>query len=67
MCAISSARRLSKEATRKPANDDELPLKAKPLQLLTKVEQEISEDLTQRRSRAKEITTKAQRAQSNSK
>src|SRR3954454_7992166 len=38
MCAISSARRLSNEATRKPANDDELPLKAEPLQLLTKIE-----------------------------
>jgi hypothetical protein len=38
MCAISSARRLSNAATRKPANDDESTVKAAPIQLLTDIE-----------------------------
>jgi hypothetical protein len=46
MCAISSARRLSKDATRNPANDDESTGKAAPFQLIVNIELEIWKYLT---------------------
>jgi hypothetical protein len=49
MCAISSARRLSNDATRKPANDDDSTGKAAPNQQVAWIELEIWKYLTQRR------------------
>src|SRR3954447_22588133 len=61
ICAISSARRLSNEATRKPANDDELRLKANHFSYLHRSNMKLGRSHA-RRWGAKGKTTKAQRA-----